>query len=63
MKQFNESTVLALIRARNGKPFAAHEIAAEAGLCRQTVYIMIRKLNAKGYRIIGEAGFGFMAKF
>ena len=58
----NERTVLDLIQARGEQPFAAHEIAAEAGLCRQTVYKLIRRLNSKGYRIVGEPSFGFVAK-
>ena len=57
----NERIVLDLIQARGEQPFAAHEIAAEAGLCRQTIYKLIRRLNAKGYQIGGEPSFGFVA--
>lgn len=57
-----EDKILALIEARGGQPFAAHEIGAEAGLCRQTVYRHIKRLRAKGHRIDGEAGFGFLAR-
>ena len=58
----NEQIVFGLIQARGEQPFAAHEIAAEAGLCRQTVYKLIHKLNSKGYKIVGEPSFGFVAK-
>ena len=58
----NERIVLDLIQARGDRPFPAHEIATEAGLCRQTVYKLIRKLKAKGHRIDGEPSFGFIAR-
>ena len=58
----NEQAVLELIKARGDKPFSAASIATEAGLCRQTVYRVIRLLNTKGHKILGESGFGFLVR-
>ena len=57
-----EAKVLDAIRARGTQNFTGAEIASEAGLCRQTVYKIIRKLNAQGHRIEGEPRLGFMAR-
>ena len=57
-----EVKVLDAIRARGTQSFSGAEIASEAGLCRQTVYKIIRKLNTQGHRIEGERGLGFMAR-
>ena len=57
-----EVKVLDAIRARGTQNFSGAEIAGAAGLCRQTVYKIIRKLNAKGHRIEAYAGLGFMAR-
>ena len=57
-----EVKVLDAILGRGTQNFSGAEIAGEAGLCRQTVYKIIRKLNAKGHRIEAHAGLGFMAR-
>lgn len=54
--------VEAAIRKRGTQPFAAHEIAAEVGCCRPTVYNVIRRLREEGHRIEGEPRMGFMAR-
>lgn len=58
----NEGKVLTAIRARGSRGFTGAAIAAEAGLCRQTVYKIIAKLNGQGHRIEGEPRLGFMAR-
>ena len=58
----NEPRVLDAIRARGTQPFTGAEIAREAGICRQTVYKIIAKLNGQGHRIEGEPRLGFMAR-
>ena len=45
-----EAKVLDAICARGTQNFTGAEIAGEAGLCRRTVYKIIRKLNAQGKR-------------
>jgi uncharacterized membrane protein len=57
-----ESTVLDAIRARGTRNFTGAEIAREAGLCRQTVYKVIARLNGQGHRIEGAPRLGFMAR-
>lgn len=57
-----EDVVRQLIEARRGQPFAAKDIAAEAGLCRQTIYKIIRSLRKMGLPIDGEASFGFVVR-
>lgn len=61
-RQDNEPRVLDAIRARGTRNFTGAEIANEAGLCRQTVYKIVRKLNAQGHRIEGTSRLGFMAR-
>ena len=58
----NESRVLDAIRARGTRNFTGAEIANEAGLCRQTVYKIITRLNDQGHRIEGTCRLGFMAR-
>lgn len=58
----NLTAILEAIRRRGTQNFSGREIAAELGLCRQTVYKRIRQLNAMGHRIEGDNGFGFMAR-
>ena len=58
----NEGKVLTAIRARGSRGFTGAAIAEEAGLCRQTVYKIIAKLNGQGHRIEGEPRLGFMAR-
>ena len=58
----NEGKVLRAIRARGSRGFTGAAIAHEAGLCRQTVYKIIAKLNGQGHRIEGEPRLGFMAR-
>ena len=57
-----EAKVLDAIRARGTQNFTGTEIASEAGLCRQTVYKIIRKLNARGHRIEAQRRLGCMAR-
>jgi len=57
-----EAKVLDAIRARGTRNFTGAEIASESGLCRQTVYKIVRKLNAQGHRIEGTCRLGFMAR-
>ena len=58
----NEPRVLDAIRARGTQNFTGAEIANEAGLCRQTVYKIITRLNDQGHRIEGTCRLGFMAR-
>jgi biotin operon repressor len=58
----SERRVLEAIRARGTRAFTGAAIAEEAGLCRQTVYKIIGKLNGQGHRIEGEPRLGFMAR-
>jgi hypothetical protein len=58
----SEEQVLEAIRARGTQGFTAAAIAAEARLCRQTVYKVIHKLNSQGHRIEGSPRLGFMAQ-
>ena len=58
----SEEQVLEAIRARGTQGFTAAAIAAEARLCRQTVYKVIHKLNSEGHRIEGSPRLGFMAQ-
>ena len=58
----NEPRVLAAIRARGTQNFTGAEIADDAGICRQTVYKIITKLNGQGHRIEGTRRLGFMAR-
>ena len=62
VRRDNEPRVLDAIRARGTRNFTGAEIADEAGLCRQTVYKIITKLNAQGHRIEGTCRLGFMAR-
>lgn len=55
-------TVEFLIRRRGTQPFTGPELAREMGVCRQTVYAYIRRLNDLGHRIEGEPKMGFMAR-
>jgi hypothetical protein len=57
-----EATVLDAIRARGTRNFTGAEIARDAGLCRQTVYKVIARLNGQGHRIEGTPRIGFMAR-
>jgi biotin operon repressor len=57
-----EAIVLNAIRARGTRNFTGSEIAREAGVCRQTVYKVIHKLNGQGHRIEGTPRLGFMAR-
>lgn len=54
--------ILEAIRARGTQNFTGREIASELGLCRQTVYKHVRKLNSLGHRIEGMPYLGFMAR-
>ena len=58
----NEDKVLEAIRARGTRGFTGSAIALEAGLCRQTVYKIIAKLNGQGHRIEGLPRLGYMAR-
>ena len=58
----NEGKVLRAIRARGTVGFTGAAIAQEAGLCRQTVYKIIDKLNGQGHRIEGLPRLGYMAR-
>jgi biotin operon repressor len=58
----NERKVFKAIQLRGTRPFTGAAIADEAGLCRQTVYKIIGKLNEQGHRIEGEPRLGFMAR-
>jgi len=57
-----ETRVLDAIRARGTRNFTGAEIAGEAGLCRQTVYKIISRLNDQGHKIEGTCRLGFMAR-
>jgi biotin operon repressor len=61
-RQDNEGKVLTAIRARGSRGFTGSDIAEEAGLCRQTVYKIIARLNSQGHRIEGVPRLGFMAR-
>jgi biotin operon repressor len=58
----NERRVLEAIRLRGTRPFTGAAIAADVGVCRQTVYKIIGKLKHRGHRIEGEPRLGFMAR-
>ena len=57
-----EAAIFDAIRARGTRNFTGSEIAREAGVCRQTVYKVIHKLNGQGHRIEGTPRLGFMAR-
>jgi biotin operon repressor len=59
---YNELRVFEAIRLRGTMPFSGAAIAAEAGVCRQTVYKIIDKLIDQGHRIEGAPRLGFMAR-
>ena len=61
-KATSEAIVLDAIRAYGTQNFTGADIAREAGLCRQTVYKLISKLNGQGHRIEGAPRLGFMAR-
>jgi biotin operon repressor len=57
----SEWDILYALKMRGG--FAsAPEIAKQLGMCRQSVYSAVKRLNKKGYRIEGEAGVGFIIR-
>ena len=58
----SQDEVLKAIRARGTHGFTGSDIAEEAGLCRQTVYKIIARLNSEGHRIEGMPRLGFMAR-
>ena len=58
----DEAKVLNAIRARGTQNFTGAEIAAEASLCRQTVYKIVRRLNSQGHKIESATALGFMAQ-
>jgi len=58
----NEIRVFEAIRLYGSRPFTGAAIAADAGVCRQTVYKIIGKLKDRGHRIEGEPRLGFMAR-
>ena len=51
---YNEYRVFEAIQSRGTKPFSGAAIAADAGVCRQTVYKVIDKLKSQGHRIEGQ---------
>ena len=59
---YNEYRVFEAIQSRGTKPFSGAAIAADAGVCRQTVYKVIDKLKSQGHRIEGQPKLGFMAR-
>jgi CRP-like cAMP-binding protein len=59
---YNEIRVFEAIRSRGSTGFTGAAIAADAGVCRQTVYKIIGKLKDQGHRIEGEPRLGFMAR-